>query len=62
MLEINWRELQKAQEIHDQRYHKDIYQMPTKQRLTHLVLHYSKYAGKVLEQMSADMLRVIWAF
>ena len=46
MQKIQWKEFQQAQELHDQRYHKDIYYLPPKDRLTHLALHYIKYTGK----------------
>lgn len=42
-------ELQRLQETHDQKYHRDIYYLPTIRWLTHLTLHYLKYAGKLTE-------------
>ncbi len=37
--------IQKQRE-HDAACHRDIYSLPSKARLTHLVLHFMKYAGK----------------
>ena len=39
-------ELQIGQIEHDNQYHKDIVRLSTPRRVTHLVLHLAKYAGK----------------
>lgn len=40
--EIQWKQLQ-----HDETYHKDIWLLTVQQRITHMVLHLSKYSSKL---------------
>ena len=40
--EIQWKQLQ-----HDEKYHKDIWLLNVQQRITHMVLHLSKYSTKI---------------
>ena len=40
--EIQWKQLQ-----HDETYHKDIWLLTVQQRITHMVLHLSKYSAKL---------------
>ncbi|WP_454781682.1 hypothetical protein [Legionella sp. WA2022007384] len=61
MQEINLMLLQKKQIIHDIKYHSDIMYLPLPDRLKHIVLHLSKYAGKLLlsknfEKECADIM------
>lgn len=49
------RRQQYRQDLHDQKYHTDIYVLPKPQRLNHLVLHHMKYVSdlhKVLRRMT----------
>lgn len=41
------RSLLKDQRVHDERVHRDIYYLSYPRRLTHLVLHLSKYVGRL---------------
>lgn len=46
-------ELQYFQELHDKRYHVDIYAKPLMGRLSHLVNHLNKYAASDLRRQSS---------
>lgn len=42
------RRMQYRQDLHDHRYHTDIYVLPKAKRLTHLVLHHCKYVSELV--------------
>lgn len=44
--------IQRRQLMHDELFHRDIARLPTKDRLTHLVLHCSKYCGYLYSSLS----------
>lgn len=46
-------ELQRRQEEHDRGHHRDIYSLAYPERMTHYVLHFSKYVGR-LSNMNPD--------
>ena len=46
-MRIPWKELQPAQEIHDQNYHRDVYNFSLIKQINHLVLHYCKYTSGI---------------
>lgn len=43
-----WHELQAAQFIHDERFHREISRLSIQDRLKHMTLHFAKYAGELL--------------
>lgn len=43
-------ELMSSQRRHDEYYHRDVYFLPPYLRMHHLVLHFSKYAGRLYER------------
>jgi hypothetical protein len=52
--------LQVEQEQHDAGYHVDIYRMPLEWRIRHLVFHFAKYVGRLVD-CSSDVDPVIRA-
>lgn len=53
-------ELQVEQHHHDETYHREIARLPMHQRLNHMALHFSKYAGKIAIAPDTDtILRVL---
>lgn len=48
-MEFSLGQLQEVQDLHDRHYHTDIYNLPKKHRLAHLVLHLAKYNGRFWE-------------
>lgn len=46
--------MQSEQRLHDEKSHVEILCLPLKQRITHMVLHFSKYAGRVLGGAATD--------
>lgn len=47
------RRQQYRQDLHDHRYHTDIYVLPKAKRLTHLVLHHCKYMSELVLKLEA---------
>ena len=45
--------LQVAQKQHDEQFHPDIYYLDYPRRMTHFVLHFAKYAGRLAEMTGA---------
>jgi hypothetical protein len=46
--------LQLAQLMHDERYHKDVVIMPLAERVKHMALHNAKYTGYLVEAVDAQ--------
>lgn len=49
-----WQDLQFRQELHDQIFHNDIYNLAKPHRLTHLVLHHCKYTSAIYTLFNND--------
>lgn len=45
---IDWPTVQLAQFRHDETYHREISRLTVQERLTHMALHFAKYAGRLL--------------
>src|SRR5262245_42276679 len=50
--------LQGEQQRHDELAHRDILALPFERRITHMSLHYAKYAGRLLELRETDATAV----
>lgn len=48
--------LQKAQLIHDERFHPDILSLPLQDRAKHIVLHLTKYLGKLYAHNDKEII------
>ena len=46
MAESELQELQREQQRHDERFHRDVYYLAYPRRMAHLVFHVAKYAGR----------------
>lgn len=46
--------LQEKQQAHDEQAHRDILSMPFERRMTHMALHFAKYAGRLLAMDGCD--------
>ncbi len=57
MVSIDWGAAQLAQFAHDETYHREITRLPLQQRLTHMALHFAKYAGRLHDSPSDDEFR-----
>ena len=55
-MRIPWKELQQTQEIHDQNYHRDVYNFSLIKQINHLVLHYCKYIGRAVEAIDTKAM------
>lgn len=53
-------EMQAEQHHHDEKYHREVARLPLHQRLNHMALHFSKYAGKVAAASDTDALVAIY--
>lgn len=49
IVNTSWKRLQVEQMVHDQVYHADIYYMDNPHKVEHFALHFSKYAGRIVE-------------
>lgn len=47
-------ELQWKQQLHDERYHKDIWILCVQDRAKHMILHLNKYSGKFFEALRSE--------
>jgi hypothetical protein len=47
-------EMQVRQYKHDEGFHKEIARLPTQRRLTHMSLHFTKYAGNILSNSNDE--------
>lgn len=52
-----FRAIQLEQFRHDERYHREIGRLSVKERLTHMALHFAKYAGYVAEGLDENGMR-----
>lgn len=52
-----FRKIQLAQFRHDEAYHREISRLTVKARLTHMVLHFAKYAGYLAEAPNDEQFR-----
>jgi hypothetical protein len=46
--------LQLEQQKHDKDYHSDVFYLPSPQRIGHLVFHFSKYAGRLVDRAESS--------
>lgn len=52
-----FRSIQLEQFRHDERYHREISRLTVKERLTHMALHFAKYAGYCAEGLDEEGMR-----
>lgn len=50
-------ELQKSQQEHDRGHHRDIFSLSYPERMTHYVLHFSKYVGRLARDYADEKAR-----
>ena len=58
-LEKSFLLLQKAQQIHDEKSHRDILNLNLKDRLKHMALHFCKYVGNLRVSITVDVGNVV---
>ena len=54
---VDWPSVQFAQFEHDEKYHREISRLSIQDRLRHMALHFSKYAGRLYEEPSEEFIR-----
>lgn len=55
--EVDWPSVQFAQFEHDEKYHREISRLSVQDRLRHMALHFAKYAGRLYDQPSDEVVK-----
>lgn len=50
--------LQVKQKFHDEKYHQDVLALTLQNRIKHIVLHFSKYIGKLFEEIEQQKIYI----
>lgn len=53
---IDWAQVQFAQFEHDEKYHREISRLSIQDRLRHMALHFSKYAGRLHNEPTGEVI------
>jgi hypothetical protein len=56
---LDWASIQWAQFEHDEKYHREISRLSVQDRLRHMALHFAKYAGRLNDRPSDDVVKKI---